>query len=145
MMDALVEVIPWEKVGEAAFGVCIAALAALGIDVTSRWLTGKGIFKHLRNFSVDIEERLRKWLQQQRVDGVVINKLVFVFECVNSFLTTAQKGMDYVIVKIFGETDAGRRVNTGKRVIMRVTMEKAKELASRREIEAGLNELGLAF
>ena len=53
--------------------------------------------------------------------------------------------MDYVIVKIFGETDAGRRVNTGKRVIMRVTMEKAKELASRREIEAGLNELGLAF
>ena len=126
----------------AALGVGIAALAALGIEVGSRLLTGKGIFDHLKKLSAGIEDRLIKWMKRQQVKDIVIKKFVFVFESINSIVSYAQKGTNAVIVKIFGKTNSGRKVYTGEQVTISVTKKKADELVNKREVEAGLAELG---
>lgn len=142
MIDALVEAIPWDKIGEAALGIGIAALTALGLEVGSRWLTGKGVFDHLRKLSAGIEDRLKRWTKRQGANGVVIEKFVFVFESVNTFMTKAQKGMDAVRVKVFGKPNSGRRIATGEQCVVSVRKKKANELVSKHEIEVGLAELG---
>lgn len=146
MLDILIDAIPWDDVidgalkGLAAIGIGVAAAGTA--EAISRLATGKGVFEHVRNFSAGIEDRLKKWMQRQRVNDVIINKLVFVFESINSFATTAQKGMDSVRVSIFGKTSSGKRVNTGEQVVMSVTKKEANELTNKHEIEAGLAELG---
>ena len=138
MLDVLIDVIPWEDVGEAALGIGAAVLAVFGI----RWLTGKRIFKHLRKLSAGIEDRLRNWMKQQRVNDVVIKKFVFVFESLNTIMTNAQKGMNVVVVKIFGKTNSGRKIATGEQVVVSVTEKKRNELVNKHEVEAELAELG---
>lgn len=146
MLDVLFECIPWDDVGEwivdglAAIG--IGAAAAGTAEVISRLTTGKGVFEHIRNLSAGIENRLKQWMRRQRVNNVIINKFVFVFEAINTFMTTAQKGMDSVRVMIFGKTSSGREVNTGETVVMSVTKKEAAELTNKHKIEAELTDLG---
>lgn len=146
MLDVLFECIPWDDVGEwivdglAAIGIGAAAVGT--VEVVSRLATGKGVFEHIRNLSAGIENRLRQWMRRQEVNNVIISRFVFVFEAINTFMTTAQKGMDSVRVAIFGKTSSGRKVNTGETVVMSVTKKEANELTNKHEIEAGLAELG---
>lgn len=146
MLDVLFECIPWDDVGEwivdglAAIGIGAAAVGT--VEVVSRLTTGKGVFEHIRNLSAGIENRLRQWMLRQEVNNVIISRFVFVFEAINTFMTTAQKGMDSVRVAIFGKTSSGRKVNTGETVVMSVTKKEANELTNKHEIEAELAELG---
>ena len=147
MIDAVVEAIPWDKVGEAALGIGIAALTALGIEVGSRLLTGKGMFDHIQTAYAGIKNRLSTWIQQKGNSNVIIKRLVFVLQ---SIIGIEKKGMRKVRLAIFGETDdydakKGEFVRYKTNEVVTVEMENtdAEKLRSKKEIDAELDELGL--
>lgn len=144
MIDALIEIIPWDKVGEVALDAGIAVLAAVGIEVGSRLLTGKGLFEHIRDALSGIEEELKSWLERKRKSNVVIKKFVLVIESCITPITLVNKGIERIKVAIFGESDTGKRHNTGKVVITEFKKKDAENLKSKKEVEAELAELGFA-
>lgn len=144
MIDALIEIIPWDKVGEVALDVGIAALAVVGIEVGSRMLTGKGLFEHIRDALSGIEQELKSWLERKRKSNVIIKKFVLVIESCITPIRLVDKGIECVKVAIFGESDIGKRHNTGKVVITELKKKDAEGLKSKKEVETGLDEIGFA-
>ena len=107
LIDAVVDNVPWEEVGEWALGAGVAALAAIGVDVGLRKLTGKGLFGHMRSAVLGIEDSLHKWIQEQGASNGCIKKLVFIVELCSTPVELMDKGLRLVEVAILGVSADG--------------------------------------
>ena len=135
MIDALLAV-PWDKVGEVVVAIVVGAL---GIEICTRLLTGKGLLEHLLSKFQDLEIRLKNWLEEKRVNRVTIERLVLVLEKVSGGINDVNK---FVNVKIFGKTAGGRKYNTGEVLTLNTkTSEDAEKLLGKKEMEVALAEV----
>lgn len=143
MIEAIIEAIPWDKVGEVAIGVGSVIAGWLGAEVASRMLTGKGLFDHLLTLVDKLGQRLKSWLEKKRVERVWIKRLVFIVESCKTPVALVNKGMERVRIAVFGETKGGRRYNTGETVLIEEKKAVAEKLKSTHQMEAELEELNL--
>lgn len=144
LIDAIVDNVPWDDVGEWALGVGIAALAAAGIDIGLSKITGKGLLGHIRSAVSGIDDKLHKWIQEKRDCNVIIQKIVFVIELCETPVQVLDKGMRCIEVAIFGESEDGQRHATGEHPVFAVKQSEVRGLKGKREIAAELGELDLS-
>ena len=139
MIEALLEAVPWDKVGEAVVAIGVGIAALVGIEISTRLLTGKGLLEHLLSAFEGLELRLKNWLEEKRVNRVTIERLVFVLEKVNGGVNNINKAVN---VKIFGKTAGGRKYNTGEVLTLSTkTPEDAEKLLGKKEMEVALAEV----